>query len=388
MHEMGHTLNLRHGGDQYFNCKPNYLSIMSYTLQFKNFDPSRPLGYSSQALANLDETALSEAAGIGAPAGRMTTYGFMNGTMFRVVPSNGPIDWNGVNGSGEVGVMENINFIPVGGCNNNDDTNPLPDGLTLLTGVNDWSRIQLGFLNSQNFNNGGDSVVLPGDEITDAVLSAVAANVDADGDGDGIPNINDNCPATFNPDQADSDGDGFGDVCDCDASISPTSAFFNYSGGDNGTVNVTAPTGCNWTAISNNNDWIQIFNDDSGSGNGTVNYVVRGNSTGVARSGTLTIAGQTFTVVQNRASACTYELSPTVVSFSASGGTGSINVSTVSECAYQASSNQSWLTITAGSPHIGSGVVDYSVAPNPGPKGRAGKITIGNQTFNVKQTFP
>lgn len=31
MHEIGHNLNLRHGGDEGRNCKPNHLSIMNYT---------------------------------------------------------------------------------------------------------------------------------------------------------------------------------------------------------------------------------------------------------------------------------------------------------------------------------------------------------------------
>lgn len=35
-----------------------------------------------------------------------------------------------------------------------------------------------------------------------------------DFDGDGVPNVNDNCPCTANPDQIDTDGDGHGDVCD------------------------------------------------------------------------------------------------------------------------------------------------------------------------------
>ena len=33
-------------------------------------------------------------------------------------------------------------------------------------------------------------------------------------DGDGVPDIVDNSPVVFNPDQADEDGDGVGDVSD------------------------------------------------------------------------------------------------------------------------------------------------------------------------------
>jgi hypothetical protein len=35
-----------------------------------------------------------------------------------------------------------------------------------------------------------------------------------DGDQDGVPNLQDNCPNDYNPDQADCDGDGVGDACD------------------------------------------------------------------------------------------------------------------------------------------------------------------------------
>ena len=35
-----------------------------------------------------------------------------------------------------------------------------------------------------------------------------------DSDGDGVPDESDNCPHTYNPDQADSDGDGVGDACE------------------------------------------------------------------------------------------------------------------------------------------------------------------------------
>ncbi len=37
-----------------------------------------------------------------------------------------------------------------------------------------------------------------------------------DADGDGVVDVNDNCPADYNPEQIDSDDDGYGDICDVD----------------------------------------------------------------------------------------------------------------------------------------------------------------------------
>ena len=39
MHELGHNLGLRHGGDTDVNCKPNYLSAMNYALTFPSSTP-------------------------------------------------------------------------------------------------------------------------------------------------------------------------------------------------------------------------------------------------------------------------------------------------------------------------------------------------------------
>jgi hypothetical protein len=82
----------------------------------------------------------------------------------------------------------------------------------------------------------------------------------------------------------------------CTFSINPTSASYAAAGGS-GSVTVTAGAGCNWTAVSNAT-FITITSGSSGSGNGSVGYSVAANAGSSSRNGTMTIAGQTFTVTQ------------------------------------------------------------------------------------------
>ena len=82
----------------------------------------------------------------------------------------------------------------------------------------------------------------------------------------------------------------------CAFSISGTTESFDSSGGA-GSVDVTAPAGCNWTATSNDS-WITIASGASGSGNGTVKYSVAASTARAPRAGTLTVAGQSLTVTQ------------------------------------------------------------------------------------------
>jgi hypothetical protein len=70
MHEVGHNLNLRHGGFENKNYKPNYNSVMNYIYQFPGIDTdcnvagNGVLDYSRGVLASLNENALSEALGV------------------------------------------------------------------------------------------------------------------------------------------------------------------------------------------------------------------------------------------------------------------------------------------------------------------------------------
>jgi hypothetical protein len=81
------------------------------------------------------------------------------------------------------------------------------------------------------------------------------------------------------------------------ANLSVQSQSFPSIGG-NSSISVT--TAGAWTAASNA-PWIVIHTGASGSGNGSVSYTVASNSGNNSRSGTMTIANQTFTVYQGMA---------------------------------------------------------------------------------------
>ncbi len=83
----------------------------------------------------------------------------------------------------------------------------------------------------------------------------------------------------------------------CSYSISPSSASFAATGGD-GTVTVNTAAGCAWTATTYST-WMTITSGSSGSGAGSVSYNVAQNTSIDPRTGTLTIAGRTFTVTQS-----------------------------------------------------------------------------------------
>lgn len=82
----------------------------------------------------------------------------------------------------------------------------------------------------------------------------------------------------------------------CTYSIDPTSKAVPAIA-TTGVVIVTTQAGCNWTAVSNA-AFITITSGSSGTGSGSVHYLVAANP-GAARTGTATIAGKTFTIIQD-----------------------------------------------------------------------------------------
>ena len=84
----------------------------------------------------------------------------------------------------------------------------------------------------------------------------------------------------------------------CDFTLSGPHAF--PSQGGSGTLIVTAPYGCPWTATSDAT-WLQFTGNTSGNGYGSVTFTVQVNTTTVPRAATLSAGGQTLFVTQEAA---------------------------------------------------------------------------------------
>jgi serine protease len=116
--------------------------------------------------------------------------------------------------------------------------------------------------------------------------------------------------------------------------------------------------------------------------NGIVSTATSGRLTGIGTGSPNLLL---YSLLSGGGGGCTFSISPTSANYSSSGGSGSVSVSTQAGCAWTASSNASWLTITAGASGNGSGTVNYSVASNGGAS-RTGSLTIAGQPFTVTQS--
>jgi transglutaminase-like putative cysteine protease len=170
----------------------------------------------------------------------------------------------------------------------------------------------------------------------------------------------------------------------CTYTLNATSVTLAAKGGlKNVSVKVKG-TDCAWTAVSND-PFITITSGSSGTGNGKVDYTVPGNTNTTALSGTMTIAGETFTVNQ-AAGGCTFKLSPKDGKLKATGGSATVKVTpNFSDCDWTAVSNDSFITITGGASGVGKGTVTYSVPANTNTTALTGSIIIAGETFTVIQ---
>jgi hypothetical protein len=132
---------------------------------------------------------------------------------------------------------------------------------------------------------------------------------------------------------------------------------------------------------------VTITSGSSGVGDGTVQYSVSPNPDISPRSGTMTIASQTFTVNQ-MGTGCIFSFIPIASAFGSAGGSGEIQVTVTGpnppQCQWTAVSNAPWITITSGANYMGNGTVAYTVDPNMGTQ-RSSSMTIAAVNYPVQQ---
>lgn len=85
------------------------------------------------------------------------------------------------------------------------------------------------------------------------------------------------------------------------------------------------------------------------------------------------------------ATACTYTVSSTSLSSSASGGNVTVNVQTAANCSWTVSGLPSWITISGAASGTGPGSATISVAANTGAV-RSATITIAGQAITITQS--
>src|SRR5262249_13298890 len=148
----------------------------------------------------------------------------------------------------------------------------------------------------------------------------------------------------------------------CSFSLLPPSASPTATGG-NMNVGVTASAAaCSWNS-SQVSSWISIVGSGTGKGTGSVTVKVDPNPTANSRTGTITIANQTFTVKQGGLG-CTYTLSSPGTSLGSTGGTGTFDVTAPSGCAWTVDPGPNWVSVTSGGTGNGNGTVNLSIAAN------------------------
>ena len=172
---------------------------------------------------------------------------------------------------------------------------------------------------------------------------------------------------------------------DCTYSVTPMKGTFGTTGGT-GATTVTAGSGCSWTAHSHD-AWITITSASGDTGSGSVTYTVSPNSSGVARTGILTVAGRTFTVKQEGTQACQYTIYPTdSLPCGRELRYGVLSIVAPEDCPWAASSNVSWITIDHVTANSGNGSVIFTIAAkNPGSS-RTGAISVAGKSMTITQS--
>ena len=152
------------------------------------------------------------------------------------------------------------------------------------------------------------------------------------------------------------------------------------------TVNALAATA--WSATPNAS-WISVVDADNGQGRrggSLLTLAIAENPSSRARTGTVSIGTETFTVTQagRPASACALSIAPAETAADASGANGHIAVTGTPDLPWTAESSAGWLVLLDSSASgSGNGNVFYTVSPNTTLQPRTATVVIRPADTNL-----
>ena len=167
----------------------------------------------------------------------------------------------------------------------------------------------------------------------------------------------------------------------CQVSVANNPSSFGATGGA-GSVTISTSRDCTWS-IAADAPWVSIVGDHSGQGDGVVAYSVAVNTVPAPRSGSIVVGSQKVQLSQAGAP-CRFDLSRSRDAIGPAGGHLAVDVTTMSGCQWDATSDLGWIVVSSGQTGNASGSVGLTVAANSGAV-RAGSVKIAGQNFSVTQ---
>jgi hypothetical protein len=161
---------------------------------------------------------------------------------------------------------------------------------------------------------------------------------------------------------------------------SPTTSF--GSGGGAGTVSVTVERDCTWS-VTTQSPWIAFTSSANGQGDGSVAYRISANADPVSRTGSIDIADRHVSIAQD-AAPCRYDVAPSSSAVQSQGGELTVTVHTHSACAWTATSQVAWASISPASGK-GDATVRVQVASNAGAA-RAVSLMVAGTPVSAMQS--
>ena len=162
------------------------------------------------------------------------------------------------------------------------------------------------------------------------------------------------------------------------ATLSPTSATADLNGGS-GTISITTSAGVSYRSVECTMDYGDpCFRNQQWQ----VSYTVASYGGVVSRTGSLTIAGKTFSITQTGEDV---NLSPKSVDKAYSSDIVQIQVTALGSTVWNVTANNPWISVVDDGNGFGDSTVTLAISTNPSFADRTGTVSIGTATFTLHQ---